>query len=202
MYSRTRIFSFQRTISASINLTVSEYNGIMLTEVYEMKSWLRKYSTGELVETSIRQISPTKTTCKGWEFDWTKPERDGYMVFALRVKGDRRIQGMIAMKEDPANYAMKIDIVEAAPHNSPHNPANTSGTKEYSEVGGHLFAEACRQSFEKGYDGFVHFIAKTNLIKHYSESLGAELLNPRERLMAIPSQAAAYLVDRYYGGEK
>ena len=107
---------------------------------------------------------------------------------------------MIAIKDDPDNYAMKIDIVEAAPQNNPHNQLNTSGIKAYNGVGGHLFAEACRQSFEKGYGGFVHFIAKSNLIHHYAETLGAELLNPKSRIMAIDGQAALALVKRYYGG--
>ena len=184
------------------NLTESAKGGTIDIEVDEMTPCLRKNSTGELVDTTVRSISPTKATCKGWEFDWTKPERDGYQVFALRVKGERTIQGMIAMKDDPGNYAMKIDIVESAPQNNPHNPLNTSGTKEYNGVGGHLFAEACRQSFEKGYGGFVHFVAKTNLIPHYAKTLGAVLINPRERVMAIDGPAALALVQRYYGGGK
>ena len=174
----------------------------MNIEVDEMALCLRKNSTGEWVETTVRSISPTRATCRGWEFDWMKPERDGYRVYALRVKGESKIQGMIAMKDDPDNCAIKIDIVEAAPDNSPHNPTNLIGTKEYSGVGGHLFAEACRQSFEKGYGGFVYFTAKTNLIKYYADTLGAILINPRERVMAIDGPAAANLVNRYYGGGK
>ena len=159
----------------------------MYIEVDEMTPRLRKNSTGELVDTTGRSISPTRATCKGWEFDWTKPERDGYQVFALYVKGERKIQGMIALKDDPGNFAINVDIVEAAPHNG---------------VGGHLFAEACRQSFEKGFDGYAYFTAKSNLIRHYEEALGAKLINPRDRVMLIESRAALALVQRYYGGGK
>lgn len=106
------------------------------------------------------------------------------------------------MKDDPVNYGVKIDIVKAAPQNNPHNPTNTCGSKEYTGVGGNLFAEACRRSFEKGYGGFVHFIAKSNLVKHYQTELGAVLLDPKQRLMAIDGQAAAALVRQYYGGGK
>ena len=42
----------------------------------------------------------------------------------------------------------------------------------------------------------------SNLIHHYAETLGAELLNPRSRVMAIDGQAALTLVKRYYGGEQ
>ena len=167
-----------------------------------MISCIRRNSTGELVETTFRKVSPTRITCMNWEFDWTRPERNGYDVYALYIKGERIIQGMIALKDDPGNYAIKIDIVEAAPQNNPHNQLNTSGVKEYIGVGGHLFAEACRQSFDKGYGGFVHFVAKSNLIHHYAETLGAELLNPRSRVMAIDGQATLTLVKRYYGGEQ
>lgn len=183
-------------------MTVEGHSGRIGIGVYGMTSCLQKSANGELVDTTFRKISPTKNTCRGWEFDWTKPERDGYSVYALRVKGDRLIQGMIAMKDDPGNYAIKIDIVEAAPQNNPHNPSNISGAKPYNGVGGHLFAEACRQSFEKGYGGFVHFVAKTNLISYYARVLGAELINPRDRIMAIDGPAALALVQQYYGGGK
>ena len=129
-----------------------------------------------------------------------KPERSGYEVYALRVKGERTIQGMIAMKADPANMAMNVDIVESAPQNSPHNPTNISGTKEYNGVGAHLFAEACKQSFQKGYDGYVYFTAKTKLIEHYQNTLGARLINPRDGVMLIETGAALNLVKQYYGG--
>ena len=167
-----------------------------------MTPCLRRNSTGELVGTTVQHISPTKSTSRGWEFDWTRPERNGYEVFALRVEGEKVIQGLIAMKDDPKNYAINIDIVEAAPHNNPHNPRNTSGVKEFNGVGGHLFAEACRRSFDKGYGGYVYFKAKTDLIEHYEETLGAKLINPRERVMVIESRAALNLVERYYGGGK
>lgn len=165
-----------------------------------MAPCLRRNNTGELVETMVRRISPTRASTREWEFDWTKPERGGYEVYALYAKGERAIQGLIALRDDPGNYAIRIDIVEAAPQNSPHNPANVTRQKKYAGVGGHLFAEACRQSFEKGYGGFVYFTAKTNLIQHYEETLGAVLVNPRERVMAIDGRAAAELVRRYYGG--
>lgn len=181
-------------------LTGGKKDGIIDVEVDEMTPCLRKVSTGELVETTIRRISPTRAMCKNWEFDWTRPERSGFEVYALRVKGDRAIQGMIAMKNDPTNLAVNVDIVESAPQNSPHNRLNTTGEKEYTGVGGHLFAEACRRSFEQGYDGFVYFKAKSRLVEYYERLLGAKLINAREHLMLIETKEALRLVERYYGG--
>ncbi len=169
--------------------------------VDELSPCLRKIGTNELVPTSFELISPSKDEIMDWEFDWTRPERFGYQVFALKAEGDGRIQGLLAMKPDPGNYAVQIDVVEAAPHNSVHNPKNKKHTKEYAGVGGHLFAEAARQSRDYGFDGFVFFKAKGSLVKHYQETLGAILINPRDGIMAIDEKAARRLIQQYYGGE-
>ena len=55
-----------------------------------MAPYLRRNNTGELVETMVRRISPTRASTREWEFDWTKPERGGYEVYALYVKGESR----------------------------------------------------------------------------------------------------------------
>ena len=78
-----------------------------------MAPHLRRNNTGELVETMVRRISPTRASTREWEFDWTKPERGGYEVYALYVKGERAVQGLIALRDDPGNYAIRIDIMEA-----------------------------------------------------------------------------------------
>lgn len=200
-FRRTYVGGF-KDAKAEKELQNAAKSGIISIEVDEMTPCLRKNATGELVDTTVNLISPTKATCKNWEFDWTRPERFGYSVYALRVKGEKTIQGMIAMKDDPKNYAINVDIAESAPQNNPHNPRNTTKTKEYNGVGGHLFAEACRQSFEKGYGGYVYFVAKTNLIRHYEDELGAELLDPGSRTMVIDGHAALDLVNKYYGGDK
>lgn len=65
-----------------------------------------------------------------------------------------------------------------------------------------LFAEAVKQSFEHGFDGVVYFKAKTDLIEHYQNELGAVLINPRERIMAIDERSAKNLYDRYNKGKQ
>ena len=87
-------------------------------------------------------------------------------------------------------------LVEIAPFNNRHNPKNILKSKEYLGVGGHLFAEIARISFEKGYDGYVSFLAKTNLIEHYKKTLGAKQLSYIE--MYIDDEAAMKLVKKYY----
>lgn len=64
-----------------------------------------------------------------------------------------------------------------------------------------MVAEAVRESFKQGFGGYVYFTAKSDLIRHYQEELGATLINPRLRIMAIEERSAKKLYDRYYGGE-
>lgn len=168
-------------------------------EIDRLTPCLYRNSDGKTIDTFIEKVSPNANDCAEWEFDWTKPEKDGYSVFALKAVGDDRIQGLISLMNDKDNYAVNIGIIEAAPHNSTHNPNNKSGLKEYDGVGGHLFAEAARQSKNAGYDGFVFFDAKTDLIEHYKERIGAIQIGTSQR-MYINEEAADLLLKKYYGG--
>lgn len=162
----------------------------------ELTPCLRRASDGKIVETTVVELSSARGL-KDWEFDWARPIRAGEKVLGLKAKGDDRLQGLVALVPDPKNYAMRVDIVESAPFNNPHNKKFV--TKEYVGVGGHLFAEAVRQSYDAGFDGYVVFRAKTNLIEHYEKALGAILISPRERLMVIDEKGAKILYERYYG---
>jgi hypothetical protein len=59
-----------------------------------------------------------------------------------------------------------------------------------------LVAFACKLSFQRGHEGNVAFISKTQLINHYIETLGA--IHFGGRLMIINTNAALKLVNRYY----
>jgi hypothetical protein len=51
-------------------------------------------------------------------------------------------------------------------------------------------------SFDKGYDGYVSFQAKTDLIDHYQKALGAIRLTATR--MVIEPDAALNLVQQYF----
>jgi hypothetical protein len=76
------------------------------------------------------------------------------------------------------------------------SPFNIGKNKLYEGVAGNLVAFACKISFQKGYDGFVAFTAKTNLIKHYEESLGA--FHFKNQRMIIETEASKKLVKKYF----
>lgn len=68
------------------------------------------------------------------------------------------------------------------------SPFNVGKNKLYEGVSGNLVAFACKVSFQKGFDGFVAFTSKSNLIKHYEESLGA--FHFKNQRMIIETEAS------------
>lgn len=80
-------------------------------------------------------------------------------------------------------------MIESAPHNFGQN-------KRFAGIPGNLVAFCCKMSFELGLEGYVAFTAKTELINHYTQTLGAELLYGHR--MAIPTIPAKKLVNLYY----
>jgi hypothetical protein len=82
-----------------------------------------------------------------------------------------------------------MHLLESAPHNYGKN-------KEFVGVPGNLVAFACKIGYEMGFEGNVAFTAKTRLIQHYKDTLGAELFF-RDR-MGISGNSAKNLVNSYF----
>jgi hypothetical protein len=82
-----------------------------------------------------------------------------------------------------------MDLIENAKFNKGKD-------KLYKGVTGNLIAFACKTSFENGYNGVVSFVAKTQLIEHYSQTLGAKLFM-RNR-MFIDTPKSLVLTTRYF----
>jgi hypothetical protein len=149
--------------------------------------------TGDSFPTDITLISSADlkncTPQKGWRFErraeFSQKERDLYKLTI--VNNPTVIQGLISLqvKEDH----VFVHLVESAPFNIGKN-------KMYAGVGGNLVAFACKVSFQRGHDGYVAFYAKTSLIEHYKQSLGASVLS--NHLMVIHTQAAIKLINTYF----
>ncbi len=149
--------------------------------------------TGDSFKTEISIL--TKDELKlvskknGWLFDWRKelkePARD---IYKLTIVGNPNIiQGLISIEVKEDHVFMHL--VESAPFNK-------GNTKMYSGVPGNLVAFACKVSFQRGHEGNVSFISKTQLIDHYEKSLGA--FHFGGRIMIIETIAALKLIDRYF----
>jgi len=73
---------------------------------------------------------------------------------------------------------------------------NKGATKVYAGVPGNLVAFACRLSFQRGFEGNISFISKTQLIDHYVKTLGA--FHFGGRVMIIETTAALRLINKYF----
>ena len=162
-------------------------------EIDELTDSIKNLISGDSFSTDISRItkSDLKNVTKkdGWLFDWRlelkHPERDVYKLTI--VNNQTIIQGLISLEVKSDHVFMHL--VESAPFNK-------GKSKLYSGVPGNLVAFACKLSFQRGHEGNIAFISKTQLIDHYTESLGA--IHVGGRLMIIDSVAALNLINRYF----
>ena len=100
----------------------------------------------------------TQSTKKNkWKFNWkSELSNNSREVYKLTIVNNPDIiQGLISftLKSDH----IYMDLIESAPFNLGRN-------KIYEGVAGNLVAFACKVSFQRGFDGFLSFTAKTKLI--------------------------------------
>jgi hypothetical protein len=129
------------------------------------------------------------TKKSGWNFNWKKElENNTIEVYKLIISSSPDIiQGLLSLTIETDHVFM--NLVESAPFNIGKN-------KLYEGVAGNLVAFACQLSFQRGFEGFVAFDAKTRLIPHYEKTLGA--VQFRGQRMIIPTHAAQILIDKYF----
>lgn len=162
-------------------------------EVDKLTNSLENVFTGDSFPTYITLVLSTDlktvTKKKGWLFDWKyelkQPQRE---VYKLTIPNNPTIiQGLISLEIRSDHIYMHL--VESAPFNK-------GKSKIYAGVPGNLVAFACRLSFQRGFEGNVSFISKTQLIEHYVKTLGA--FHFGGRVMIIDTEAAVNLIDRYF----
>ncbi|WP_062125741.1 hypothetical protein [Geofilum rubicundum] len=149
--------------------------------------------TGDSFKTEIAILTKSDLKLvskkKGWLFNWRtemkEPARD---IFKITIVGNPTvIQGLISLEVKEDHVFMHL--VESAPFNK-------GKTKMYSGVPGNLVAFACKFSFQRGHEGNVSFLSKTQLVDHYIETLGA--IHFGGRIMILETHAALKLIDRYF----
>jgi hypothetical protein len=149
--------------------------------------------TGDSFMTDISVVTLAElkflTKKNGWLFDWKsefkEPARD---IFKLTIVGNPTIiQGLISLEVKTDHVYMHL--VESAPFNK-------GKSKMYSGVPGNLVAFACKLSFQRGHEGNVSFLSKSQLVDHYIKTLGA--FHFGGRVMIIETQSALKLIDRYF----
>lgn len=142
-------------------------------------------------EISLLNYEEIKNITKknGWRFSWKsefkKPERD---IYKLTIVGNPKIiQGLVSLEVKKDHVYMHL--IESAKFNIGKN-------KVYLGIPGNLVAFACKLSFQRGGDGYVSFTAKTKLIDHYMDTLGA--IHFGGHLMVITTESALKLIGKYF----
>lgn len=162
-------------------------------EIDKLTNSLENVITGDSFSTDIiiTEQSDIKSVTKkeGWLFDWKaefkKPDRD---VFKLTIVNNQTvIQGLISISVKTDHVYMHL--IESAPFNKGKD-------KVYSGVPGNLVAFACKLSFQRGFEGYLSFLSKTNLIGHYEKILGATHVGGN--LMIINTISALKLINKYF----
>ncbi len=146
-----------------------------------------RFPTDISLLTSAELKSITKKN--GWSFNWgaefKHPQRD---VYKLTITNNpNNIQGIISVEVKPDH--VYIHLIESAQFNIGRH-------KTYLGVPGNLVAFGCKLSFQRGGEGYLTFVAKTKLIDHYINTLGA--VHFGGHLMVINTEAALKLINKYF----
>ncbi len=167
--------------------------GIQLDfEIDKLTNSIENAISGEVFDTLIIQISETRKIKESeWSFNWhSEIKNKSRAVYCLTTQNNQHIiQGLISITDKGDHIFM--DLIESAKFNK-------GKSRLYKGVAGNLVAFACKTSFEKGYDGVVSFIAKTQLIDHYKQTLGAILFSGNR--MFIDTKEAQILTTKYFKG--
>ena len=138
-----------------------------------------------LTNADLKSVSKAKKWLFNWKDEFKEPARD---VYKLTITNNFSvIQGLISLEVKSDHVYMHL--VESAPFNK-------GKEKVYSGVPGNLVAFACKLSFQRGHEGNVSFLSKTQLVEHYIKSLGA--IHFGGRVMIIETTAALRLINKYF----
>ncbi len=162
-------------------------------EVDKLTNSIENVVTGDSFATEISILTKNDLKSvqknKGWLFNWKDeykiPEREVYKLTI--VNNPNVIQGLVCLevKEDH----VYMHLLENAPFNK-------GKQKMYAGVAGNLVAFACKFSFQRGHEGNVSFLSKSQLVEHYERTLGA--FHFGGRIMIIETQSALKLIDKYF----
>jgi hypothetical protein len=161
-------------------------------EIDKLTNSIENTLSGDVFDTDVFRLSGNdakKINKADWQFNWKGQIKLKDMeIYKLVIKGNTEIiQGLISISNQGDHIYMHL--IESAKFNK-------GKQKIYTGVPGNLVAFACKCSFEKGYEGYLAFDAKTILIKHYQETLYATHF--KETKMMIETPAAKRLIDQYF----
>ena len=161
-------------------------------EIDKLTNSIENTVSGDVFDTDIFQLSSKdirQINKAVWQFNWQEQlkliDRETYK---LVIKNNPKIiQGLISLSDLGDHIYMHL--IESAKFNK-------GKSKIYTGVPGNLVAFACKLSFDKGYDGYLAFDAKTILVRHYQETLFATHFKGTKMIIETP--AANRLMNQYF----
>jgi hypothetical protein len=173
---------------------VKKADGIALE--FEVDKWTNSIEnsvTGEVFDTEITRLflaDARQIKKNDWQFNWHTELKDSKKeVHKLTtINNPSIIHGLICFSDRGDHVFMHL--IESAKFNK-------GKKKHYKGVAGNLVAFGCKTAFEKGYDGVVSFIAKSQLVEHYKQTLGARLFGGGNR-MFIDTTEALKITKQYF----
>ncbi len=139
----------------------------------------------KVVTARLEELKPLEET---WLFDWAQESLKSDVFKLVTLQNQTEIQGLVSLQIK--KRFVYVSLVESAPHNRNMEKANDG-------VGGNLFAFACVLPKEHGYEGFVTFESKTELMGYYAKNFGAKPIGNTNR-MFIDEVAAENLITIYF----
>ena len=161
-------------------------------EIDKLTNSIENAISGDIFDTEVFQLfakDGKQINKPEWQFKWYEQVKlKDRETYKLVIRDNPKIiQGLISLSDVGDHIYMHL--IESAKFNK-------GKQKIYSGVPGNLVAFACKRSFDKGYDGYLAFDAKTVLINHYQQTLFAT--HYRGTKMIIETPAANRLINQYF----
>ena len=173
-------------------------SSIINIKIDEFVPCLKDAETGKILATETRTLTRRElssyTEKNGWGVNW-KDRPSNEVVRGVFIKGDNKPQGLMSIRNDKGG--IYIAFCSTAPQN---NKLLNEGTQKYIGVGGHLFADAIKESLTAGNaTGCIYgYAANEKLLRHYAEKLGAEHIPiAHEFQFVIEGEAAQNILNTY-----
>jgi hypothetical protein len=161
-------------------------------EIDRLTNSIENTVSGDVFDTEVFQLftkDRNQINKVDWQFIWQDQVKfTDRKIYKLVIKDNPKIiQGLISLGDLGDHIYMHL--IESAKFNK-------GNQKIYAGVPGNLVAFACKLSFDKGYEGYLAFDAKTALIRHYQHTLYATHF--RGTKMMIETPAATRLINQYF----
>ena len=140
----------------------------------------------KMMKSAVKKLKGNKNFLFDWSFE---VENDVYRIMLME---EEKILGLVSIIDYPKEFRLHINLLESS-------KAYRGEHKILENIPGCLIAFVCQLSFEKGYEGFVSLIPKTELINYYNEKYGFEQIGNQ---MAVYYELSNSIINKYLGNEK